>query len=202
MLSFWDTKDKKSKTRSRYERPVDKEKKDIKKEKEREREKEKERSKSFSNKPEKKANVTILENDKEIGRTTVIKKPQTSGFWVEKPSIDAENGNSPVSSVALKRENFLTESDSFEHENVNEKKDVKIKSEIETLHIKVTEQGQQIQDLISKLATLEDNFQESKKQTIEVFRALTQNIVHIQNKDKKKEKNPGKNYRKKPKFSI
>jgi cation transport regulator ChaB len=198
MLSFWDTKDSKSKVR--YKHPEEKEKKE-KKEKDK-----KDKTKSFSNKPankpEKKANVTIVEDNKEIGRTTVIKKPQKSGFWVEKPSTDGNDGNDATesaSSVALKRENFLTESDSFE--DIPKKVDhvEKLKLDIDTLKeyetrqheeivikfaeqreeflVKFTEQSKEIDELKSKLHEFKN-----------IIRALTLSVAHLQSKDKKKKK--------------
>ena len=81
MLSFWDAKDPR---KDKYRNPK---KGEI---------------------LEKRTKVTVTDSDKEIGRTTVVKKSHDkSGFWTEK-----ETDNK--STLRLKRENFKTKEDSVE----------------------------------------------------------------------------------------
>ena len=138
-------------------------------------------------KPDKRAVIKVVEADKEIGKTVVVKKQEKSGFWTEKETEDNK------SSVRFKRENFLTkeeDSDSIEHEDL-----LKLKTEIAEIKEDNVEKDKKITLLISHLNTLEADFQEYKKQSIEILNAVTTTLTDIQNRKKDSDKRKAKEWK-------
>ncbi|GAH01657.1 unnamed protein product [marine sediment metagenome] len=117
---------------------------------------------------ERKADVRITKSNKEIGRTTVVKKADTkSQYWSETPKnkFDTKNGhwveqkNGKKSAMGLKRENFVTEeSDELD---------------IELLKDNIDAQGKKISHLVSLLSTQKEEFENYKKNTQEVLSLIT-----------------------------
>ena len=140
--SFWDDKNRKP---NKFERPK---KTEIK---------------------ERRANIRITQADKEIGRTTVVKKPhEKSEYWRERPSKKSshkaghwvEKKVGEKSTMGLQRENFVTqESDELD---------------VEILRDTLDEQEKKITHLITRLNTQEEEFEKYKKKTQEVLNLITE----------------------------
>jgi len=113
---------------------------------------------------ERKADVRITKSNKEIGRTTVVKKADTkSQYWSETPKTKnghwVEQKNGKKSAMGLKRENFVTEeSDELD---------------IELLKDNIDAQGKKISHLVSLLSTQKEEFENYKKNTQEVLSLIT-----------------------------
>ena len=138
-------------------------------------------------KPDKRALIKVVEADKEIGKAVVVKKQEKSGFWTEKETDDNK------SSVRFKRENFLTkeeDSDSGEHEDF-----LKLKTEMAEIKEDNLEKDKKITLLISHLNTLEADFQDYKKQSIEILNAVTTTLTDIQNRKKDSDKRKAKEWK-------
>jgi hypothetical protein len=116
---------------------------------------------------ERKANVALYEDGKEIGRTTVIKKlNEKSGFWTEK-------NNGEKSSLRLKRENFQTQEDGESEEIVHEiyTEMMKLRTEVDKLNENNEEKD--LDHFTVRLNTLEEDFNAYKKYNKEILTLIT-----------------------------